>query len=324
MSALPRREPASEPRQLLRKPRRLLPGDRVAVISPASPADPEKAKAGVAELRRLGFAVSVSPGLQGDGYFAADVEQRSREICSSLRDPQIAGLIALRGGYGSNYLLDGLAAPGRTVPLCLIGYSDLTSIQIFLWQRFSWVSFYGPMVAAGFDAGAGKPGGYDEASFLCAVRDTGSGGILDLQGEAMHQGEAEGVLLGGCLTMVQTSIGTPWQLDTRGAILVLEDRAMKPWQVDRALMHLVQAGLFSGVRGVLLGDFPECEPAVAGSWTVADVCRGLLGPLGVPVVWGAPVGHTARPMLTLPLGVRARLRAQSSGTLEILEPAVVE
>jgi muramoyltetrapeptide carboxypeptidase len=323
MSGLPRRGLAAESSQTSRKPRRLRPGDNVSVISPASPADAGRLQAGIAELRRLGFGIPASAELKADGYFAGSLQQRRGEFGAALVDNKVAGLFAVRGGYGANYLLDSLPVSSGMRPVCLIGYSDLTSVQIFLWQRFGWVSFYGPMVAAGFDAGAGKPRGYDEASFLRAVGEIATGWSLDLRGEAMLPGEAEGFLLGGCLTLVQTSIGTPWQLDAHGAILILEDRAMKPWQVDRALMHLKQAGLFSGIRGLILGDFPECVPAVAGSWTVADVCRRLLQPLGVPVVWGAPVGHTDRPMLTLPLGVKARFRAQGAGALEILEPAVV-
>jgi len=144
-----------------------------------------------------------------------------------------------------------------------------------------------------------------------------------MEGEAIRTGEAEGTLLGGCMTLVETTLGTPWELDTRGAILLLEDRGMKPWQVDRALMHLKQAGKLDGVRGLVLGEFPECEPPVAGSPTVRDVCMRILGPLGVPIVFGTPVGHTPRAMLTIPLGVKARLMARGEGALEILEPAVV-
>jgi muramoyltetrapeptide carboxypeptidase len=136
----------------------------------------------------------------------------------------------------------------------------------------------------------------------------------------MVPGTADGTLLGGCLTLIETALGTPWELDTHGAILVLEDRGMKPWQVDRALMHLKQAGKFRGVSGIVLGDFPECE-GPEGSETVRDVVRRVLGALGFPVVWGAAIGHTARPALTLPLGVRARLRSDDAARLEILEPA---
>ena len=140
----------------------------------------------------------------------------------------------------------------------------------------------------------------------------------------MHAGTARGTLLGGCMTLLQTTLGTPWELDTRGAILLMEDRGMKPYQVDNALMHLRNAGKFEGVRGIILGEFPDCEPASKGSPTVKDVCRRILGDLRIPVVWGARVGHTSRPMLTIPLGVRARLIARGAGKLQILEPAVTQ
>ena len=126
--------------------------------------------------------------------------------------------------------------------------------------------------------------------------------------------------------MVEATLGTPWELDTQGAVLILEDRGMKPYQVDRSLMHLKQAGKFRGVAGIVLGDFPDCE-APSAAESVKDVARRILGPLGIPVIWGAPIGHTKRPALTLPLGVRVSLSvaddAQSPSHLEILEPAVI-
>jgi muramoyltetrapeptide carboxypeptidase len=155
-----------------------------------------------------------------------------------------------------------------------------------------------------------------------AVGKTDGGWKLSLKGESLVSGESEGRLLGGCLTLLQTTLGTPWELDTREAILLLEDRGMKPWQVDRALMHLKQAGKLDDIRGIVLGDFPECEPTVAGSPTVRDVCARILGELDVPIIFGAPIGHTSRPMLTIPLGVRGLLHAQGEGALEILEAAV--
>lgn len=307
-----------------RKPRALKEGAVLAVFGPASPANAEKTAAGFEELTRLGFTTRPRDTSAPEGYFAAPAADRRAEFLSQLGDARVQGLIALRGGYGSNYLLDGLSPEALATPKCIIGFSDITSLQIFLWERCGWVSFYGPMVAAGLAAGAGAEGGYDKASFCRAVSETGSGWSLDLQGEAMATGEAEGRVLGGCLTLLEATIGTPWEAHTEGAILVLEDRGMKPWQVDRVLTHLRQAGKLNGIRGVVLGDFPECAPPVAGSWTVADVCRRILGSLGVPVVWGAPIGHTQRPLLTIPLGVQARLRARGAGILEFLEPAVVE
>lgn len=137
----------------------------------------------------------------------------------------------------------------------------------------------------------------------------------------MVAGEASGTLLGGCLTLLQTSLATCWELETRGAILLLEDVGIKPYQLDRILLHWAQAGKFRGVRGIILNDFPE-SGETRGGVTIRDVCRRRLGKLGVPVVFGAAVGHVSRPMLTIPLGVRARLRAHGEGKLEILESVV--
>jgi muramoyltetrapeptide carboxypeptidase len=208
-------------------------------------------------------------------------------------------------------------------PKPLLGFSDLTTLQIFLWQKHRWTCFYAPMLAAGLNHGAGAPNGYDEDSFLNALTKTSGAWTIPLHGETLQPGTADGIVLGGAMTLLEATIGTPWELDTTGAILLLEDRAMKPYQIDRVLMHLKHAQKLSQVRGIILGDFPECDPPVTGSPTVRDVCARILAPLGIPILFGAPVGHTARPMLTIPLGVRARLTAAGSGSLEILEPAVI-
>ncbi len=177
-------------------------------------------------------------------------------------------------------------------------------------------------MAGGFDAGPNATGGFDPDTFMWAMTATNSGWTAPLEGETFTRGVAEGRLLGGCITLIETSIGTPWELDTRGSILLLEDVGVKPYQLDRILMHMKQAGKFECVRGIVLGEFPESSPPEGSSVTVADVCRRILGPLRIPMVYGAPVGHTTRPMLTMPLGVKAKLRAMGEGRIEILEPAV--
>lgn len=306
-----------------RKPRALARNGVLLPFSPASPAERDRIEAGAAELTRLGFRVADGSTLKRDGYFAGSIVERRNEIFGGLGREDIDALVGVRGGYGSNYLLSDLEIGAVAEPKIILGFSDLTSLQIYLWQRHRWIAFYGPMLAAGFEAGEGVTKGYDRKSLLAALQKTIGGWELALQGEVMQAGDAQGRVLGGCLTLVETTIGTPWELETSGAILVLEDRGMKPWQVDRALTHLQQAGKFKGVRGIVLGDFPECAAPVAGSPTVRDVCQRILAPLGVPVMFGAPFGHTDRPMLTLPLGVSARLFAKGEGVLEILEPAVV-
>jgi muramoyltetrapeptide carboxypeptidase len=308
--------------KVVRKPRALRAGSAVLPIGPASPAAAERVEAGLRTLQALGLRPLEYAVRESQGFVAGTAEERRGDFLQGLAREDVDGLVAIRGGYGSNYLLDGLTVPASERAKVIMGYSDLTSLQIFVWQRYGWVTIYGPMIAAGFDHGEGQEKGFDKASLVSALLETNGGWSIPLRGEALFAGAAEGRVLGGCLTLVETTLGTPWELDTRGAILLLEDRGMKPWQVDRALMHLLQAGKFHGVRGILLGDFPECEAPFAGSPTVRDVCARILGPLGVPVVFAAPVGHTMRPMLTVPLGMRARLHAKGESALEILEPAV--
>lgn len=307
----------------VRKPRALNSQSVIMPFAPASPAEFAKVLAGAEELRNLGFHVGDSTPLSPEGYFAGSLAGRRNELLSELERNDVDALVAVRGGYGSNYLLDNLAIEHADIPKVILGYSDLTSLQTYLWQRHAWVGFYAPMLVGGFDAGEGTPKGYDRDSLLGAITKTDSGWSLKLRGETLVGGEVKGRILGGCLTMVETTLGTPWELDTRSSILLLEDRGMKPWQVDRALMHLKQAGKFEGVRGFVLGEFPDGGPLMSGSATVRDVCARILGALQVPIVYGAAVGHTPRPMLTVPLGVMARLKAHEAGELEILEPAVV-
>ena len=309
--------------EVVRKPRALSRGSVLMPFAPASPAGASRIAAGIAELVRLGFRVADRALFANDGYFAGVTANRRDDFTAALERHDINALVGIRGGYGSNYILEDVEISTPANPKIVLGFSDLTSLQIYLWQRCRWVTIHGPMLAAGLDAGADAPKGYDGKSLFAALQNVDGGWTLDLNGEALFPGETWGRLLGGCLTLVETAIGTPWDLDTGNAILVLEDRGMKPWQVDRALMHLKQAGKFAGVRGIILGDFPECESPVAGSPTVREVCQRILAPLGVPIIFGAPVGHTMRPMLTLPLGINARLSAKGMGVLEILESAVV-
>jgi muramoyltetrapeptide carboxypeptidase len=304
------------------KPAPLHPGAAVRILSLASPVDESRLEHGMKEIERLGYKPKNDRGrvLARGGFFAGSTAERSAALKEALTETDTSAIFCSRGGYGSSYLLEGLSV-ALAMPKILLGYSDMTSLQVFLWQKFRWLTLYGPMVAAGLDQGAGSPEGYEPDSFTRALTETKQGWPIPLLGtEAIMPGSADGVLVGGCLTLIETALGTPWELDTHGAILILEDRGMKPWQVDRAFMHLKQAGKLRGVSGILLGEFPECE-GPEGTETVQDVARRVLGTMGFPIIWGAAIGHTKRPMLTLPLGVRARLKADETSRLEILEPA---
>jgi muramoyltetrapeptide carboxypeptidase len=303
------------------KPPALKPGDFVRILSLSSPVEEERVKKGCAELVRLGYKPKLDAGdvLARESYFAGSVGHRLNSLKEALAETGTSALFCSRGGYGSNYLLDGLStSPGS--PKILVGYSDITSLHVFLWQKFRWVTFYGPMAGAGLDKGAGGPEGFDEESLVTALTETKRGWTIKLHGESLNRSVVEGTLLGGCLTLIETTLGTPWELETGGSILILEDRAMRPWQVDRAFTHLRQAGKFRNVTGIILGEFPETDTPGSGE-NVKDIARRILGPLSIPIAYGVPVGHASRPMLTLPLGVWARLSTDGPPKLDILEPA---
>jgi len=303
------------------KPLPLEPGNIVRIVAPASPVEEAALRKGCEELERLGYEARWDPRvLARQGYFAGGAEERLAKLTLALEENASRAVICARGGYGSGYLLERLETRRLKSPKALVGYSDITLLQLFLWCKKRWVSFYGPMAASGFDKGADVAGGYDSESFRQALTQTSHGWKVDLRGETLFFGQAEGTLMGGCLTLVEATLGTPWEIHTSGSILLLEDRGMKPYQVDRALIHLRQAEKFKGVRGMILGEFPECE-VPPGNATVRDVFERIVEPLKIPVVWGAPVGHTPRAMLTIPLGVKARLVAHASGRLEMLEAA---
>jgi muramoyltetrapeptide carboxypeptidase len=306
-----------------RKPLALAPGSTIAVVAPASSAKEERIQRGCETLERLDYRLRRYASKGGpDGYFSGALAERRKHLQEALTRPNIRAVFCSRGGYGSTAILGGLKPKQLKQPKIFCAFSDLTSIHIFLWQKLRWVTFYGPLVAGGFDAGPNATNGYDPDTFMWAMTATNSGWNVPLGGETLARGRAEGTLLGGCITLIETSIGTPWELDTRGSILLLEDRGVKPYQLDRMLTHLKQAGKFEGVRGIVLGEFPDSEAPEGSDVTVAAVCRRILGPLRIPIVYGAPIGHTPRPVLTIPLGVRAMLHAGGEGRLEILEPAV--
>jgi muramoyltetrapeptide carboxypeptidase len=310
--------------QPVKKPAALGSGDTVAVIAPGSPISPERLKAGVEELRRLGYRVRCRDDItSADTFFAGSHARRYQELREALEDPAVKAVLCARGGYGCNYLVERLAADGPPQQAkILIGYSDVTSILAWLTQFAGWTSFHGPMVTLEFAEGAG---GYDAASFQQAVSctagawKTGDGGARTL-----HPGAAEGLLFGGCLPMLVATLGTPREIQTEGTLLFLEDVGAKPYQVDRMLFHLREAGKLDGVRGIILGEMLDCVQHAEQGYTLEEAVLRALDGIKVPVIFGFRSGHTSGAGITLPLGVRARLDAQGEQlSLEILEPAVI-
>lgn len=309
-------------------PNALRPGDRVAVIAPAGRVDAAGLERGLAELRSWGL--EPVPGahlLASHGYLAGTDAQRAADLLWAFRDPAIAGVICARGGYGCLRLLPHLDwGVIRANPKAFAGFSDITTLHQAFWKEAGLVTFHGPMVSVA------EPGGmpaYNAAGLRAALMGQAYPGPVPLPEGApdapglqtLVGGRARGRLLGGNLELVTRSIGTPWQLDTRGAILVLEDVDEAPYRVDRMLMQLRLAGLLDGVAGIVFGDSPTClvHPEGRPSLTLFEVLGELLAPLGVPLLYGFPCGHS-RYRATLPLGCLAELDA-GAGTLTVLEPA---
>jgi muramoyltetrapeptide carboxypeptidase len=302
------------------KPPALKVGDLIGIVAPASAAEAELVERGEAELKKLGFRTRWRPDLFAqDLFFAGPAERRGRETMEMYADPDVAGIVSARGGYGTGYVPPTLDLETlRRNPKVFMGYSDITMLQQFFRRELNWVVFQGPMVASGFSEGEK---GYDRASFELAVMQNRSGWTLPWDGEMIRAGEAEGTLEGGCLSLLAAGIGTAWEIETSGAILFLEDTGVKPYQVDRMLLQLKLSGKLRDVRGIIFGTMPGCDPS-GQKYSLLDVLRRFFYDFPGPVGFGFPAAHVDGPQLTVPLGVLARLTVTKEMKLEILEPAV--
>lgn len=306
----------------MRRPRALRPGDRVAIVAPASPFARADFDAGVAELGRLGFeAVYDASVFDRTGYVAGSAQTRAAAFTRAWLDPSIAALIAARGGYGSVQLLPLLDPAMADRPKPFVGYSDNTSLLSWLTLTCGVVSFHGPMIEGRFARGEA---GYDRDTFMrCLCRAEPAGEIGHPQMEALHPGEAAGMLVGGTLTQITASLGTPYAFDPPSrSILFLEEVAERPYRIDRMLTQLRLSGILGRAAALVFGEMARCdEPGgdPAARQVVGDLTAGFPG----PVLYGLPSGHTAGATLTLPFGVRARVVTHPRPRLVIEEPAVV-
>ncbi len=309
--------------KLLQKPSAVRTGDLVQIVAPASNLKAEYLARGVAELTALGFRVKYDPGiLEKDRYTAGTDERRRRELMEAFTDPEVKAVWAARGGYGVMRLLPLLDEDVlRANPKIFIGYSDLTALHLYLYHRFGWVTFHGPMAAKDL---AGGETHYDKTTLLNALtRPEPMGEIVAVGTEVLQPGATvSGRLLGGCLSLLVALMGTPDELDTRDAILFLEDTGTRPFQLDRMLQQLKLAGKFAGVRALVFGEMSNCMQHTEQGYTLQEVLRDLTAELRIPVLFGLRSGHSEMGNITLPLGVHATLESER-GVLRIDEAAVV-
>ncbi len=307
------------------KPPPLHPGDAVGIVAPGSPLKRDLLLAGCEGLRRLGYQpVYQDSILDRDLYFAGSVTRRARELEEMFERDDIRAIVCARGGYGTNYLLQEFDLEKiRRHPKIFVGYSDVTTLLTWFTSAAGLVTFHGPMVTKDFAV----PQGVHPASWNSALS-AASAWELDFPAgsevKVLLEGEAEGTLYGGCLSMLAASLGTPYEIDTHGTILFVEDVAAKPFQIDRMLMQLKLAGKLQHVRGIVFGEMLDCaQPGVEQDYTLEQVVTRVLRDLHIPVAYGLRSGHVTRENVTLPLGVRCSLEASKERVrLRLLEASV--
>jgi muramoyltetrapeptide carboxypeptidase len=302
------------------RPSALRKGDKVGIVAPASNIKRELLEAGCDSLRAAGYEPFYFASiLERDLYFAGSVERRARELEEMFVCDDIRAIVCARGGYGSNYLLPAIdLAKVVAHPKIFVGYSDVTTLLTWFADKANLVTFHGPMVAKDLAV----TDGVDLVSWQNALSGEAAWEIPASSGaKPLVPGEADGILYGGCLSMLVAALGTPYDIHTAGTILFIEDLAAKPYQIDRMLMQLKLAGKLNGVRGIVFGEMIDCRQSSTQDYTLEEVVRRVVGELGIPIAFGLRSGHVSRANITLPIGVRARLEVGSEVKLRILEAA---
>ncbi len=315
------------------RPRVLRPGDTVGLITPSTyVADPDKLLLARRTLEYFGLKPKMGANVgKRDGYLGGSIQERLDDLHAMFRDPEVSAVFAIRGGYGSPQLLDridyGLI---RSHPKVFLGYSDITAMHLAIHKKASLVTFHGPVTLSQFTT-------YTQQYWRKALFETEPIGLVtnppesnDLRPDhllrTIRSGRAQGPLIGGNLALVAATMGTPYEIDTRGCILFLEDVGEQPYNIDRMLTQLRLAGKLDQAAGIIFGECSECaprefRPSFESTFSLGEVLDQILGGLEIPVLTGLTIGHTAD-QLTLPLGVRASLDA-GKGELIIEESGVV-
>ena len=310
----------SPSRQLV-KPPALRPGDTIGIVAPASNVKQADLEAGCAALRHAGYkTLYLDSILERDLYFAGTAGRRVRELEEMFERDEVRAILCARGGYGANYLLRDLDWKKiASHPKIFIGYSDVTCL-LTQFVESGLVTFHGPMAAKDW----AHVGGVNLESWLAALTQTGPWDVPINDGvTALAEGEAEGCLYGGCLSILVASLDTAYEIKTDDTILFVEDIGAKPYQVDRMLMQLKLARKFEKVRGLIFGEMIDCTQVANQDYTLQEVIMRIVGELNIPVAYGLRSGHVTSNNITLPLGVKAKLQVEREEVkIKILESAV--
>ena len=298
----------------LLKPRALRPGATIGIAAPGGPVDPARFAEGCELWREAGFRVVHRDDLVARrGYLAGADARRVRELAGLVSDRRVDAIVCARGGYGCDRILDRLdPAAFRAARKPLIGYSDITALLLWQQRRAGLAGFHGPMLERGREL--------DRGVFAELLAQLAGEPAQPLRGRGCGGGRAEGRLVGGSLTMLAASIGTAWEVDTRGAILLLEEVGERPYRVDRMLQQLRSAGKLAEVAGVGVGDVSSCHDPKYASPEAEEVILEVLRPLKLPLVLGLPFGHLPENR-AWPFGARATIDGRR-GEVRVVEAGV--
>ena len=329
----PKAPPAPPPGAPMIKPRALKPGDTIGLITPASYVfDLWRLDDVAPRLAALGLKTKLGAHVRARrGYLAGTEDERLADLHAMFADPDVAAVFCLGGGYGTERLLDridyGLI---RKNPKIFLGYSDITALHLAFGKFARLVTFHGPVAMASLPTWTSD--GLKKALFVPEPI-----GVVENPPESdplapthprhtVSPGRARGQTIGGNLTLVSTTMGTPWEIDTKGKIVLLEDTGEAPYRIDRMLVQLALAGKLADCAGVVWGTCTDCTPDATGSsyelsLSMSELLDDILGPIGKPVLAGVVFGHT-REKATIPLGVEAELDAGAK-TFTLVEAATV-
>jgi muramoyltetrapeptide carboxypeptidase len=310
----------------LLKPPAVGPGAGFSVIAPASSAQADRSDLGFAALKNLGYAPAWSANAlqRGPLYFAGTPAQRIADLHAAFADENSSAIISLRGGYGSNYLLNSVNFELIVAhPKPFFAYSDLTGLQLRLLDEIGLPVFHGPMLAADFYLADGVHLESFRAALTGQAYSLGAAEGLRVLKPAATPAPVRGTLYGGCLSILVSLLGTPWEPCTEGTLLFLEDTGVKPYQIDRMLWQLRVAGKLSGVSGIVFGEMPDCVSPGAAPDLLDKTILSALHDFAGPIAIGLRSGHVSRQNVTLTFGVEAELACSSEPQLNLLEPAVM-
>lgn len=309
----------------MQKPKALRMGDVIGIVAPSSPAAEDIVYGAKEHLESMGFEVKLGKSCFAlRGYLAGNDSLRAEDLNNMFLDKDVQGIICLRGGYGATRILKEIDYEAiKQNPKVFVGYSDITALHIAINQICSLVTFHGPMAGSNMAEGLEY---FSAKELMRAISSYEPMGLIanpdGIEIKGLVDGVAEGSIVGGNLSVIASTIGTPYEIDTEGKLLLLEEVEEEPYKIDRLLTQLALSGKLEAAAGFILGDWKDCESSTENSLSLMDVFNDIIIPFGKPTIYNLQAGHCT-PKLTLPLGVRARLDGLE-GTLTIEESGTID